>query len=345
LFAANRDGGDFQNLNRNKRSLTLNLKKPGALDILMRLVAQADVLVENWRPDVKHKLGLGYEALARVNPRIILASISGFGQDGPYAERPGFDQIIQGMGGLMSVTGDADSGPFRAGLAVADMSAGLYCALGILAALHEREISGRGQWVHSSLLHAQIAMMDFQVARYINDGSVPVQEGNNHPTSSPMGLFTASDGPFNLGASGQGNWKRLCELLGKPEWLADPEFTTEALRVAHRPRLNGLLNEIFSTQTVQHWVDGLNQVGVPAGPVYTVPQMMQDPQVQHLGVTEALDTPNGRTHYITQAVTLARTPAEVRTSAPGWGEHTDAVLAEIGYSGAEIAKFHEQGVV
>ena len=345
LFASNRDGGDFQNLNRNKRSLTLNLKKPGALAILMRLVAQADVLVENWRPDVKHKLGLGYEDLARVNPRIILASISGFGQDGPYAERPGFDQIIQGMGGLMSVTGDTDSGPFRAGLAVADLSAGLYCALGILAALHEREVSGRGQWVHSSLLHAQIAMMDFQVARFINDGSVPVQEGNNHPTSSPMGLFTASDGPFNLGASGQGNWKRLCELLKKPEWLNDPEFTTEALRVAHRPRLNGLLDQVFSTQTVQHWVERLNQVGVPAGPVYTVPQVMQDPQVQHLGVTESLDTPHGRKHYITQAVTLSRTPAEVRTSAPGWGEHTDAVLAEIGYSGAEIAMFHEQGVV
>ena len=345
LFAANRDGGDFQNLNRNKRSLTLNLKKPGALDILMRLVAQADVLVENWRPDVKHKLGLGYEDLAKVNPRIILASISGFGQDGPYAERPGFDQIIQGMGGLMSVTGDTDSGFFRAGLAVADLSAGLYCALGILAALHEREVSGRGQWVHSSLLHAQIAMMDFQVARYINEGSVPVQEGNNHPTSSPMGLFTASDGPFNLGASGQGNWKRLCELLGKPEWLADPEFSSEALRVAHRPRLNGLLNQAFATQTVQHWVDQLNQVGVPAGPVYTVPQVMQDPQVQHLGVSEALDTPHGRKHYITQAVTLSRTPAEVRTPAPGWGEHTDAVLTEIGYSSTDIAQFHAQGVV
>jgi crotonobetainyl-CoA:carnitine CoA-transferase CaiB-like acyl-CoA transferase len=230
-------------------------------------------------------------------------------------------------------------------LAVADLSAGLYCALGILASLHEREVSGRGQWVHSSLLHAQIAMMDFQVARFINEGSVPVQEGNNHPTSSPMGLFTASDGPFNLGASGQGNWKRLCELLGKPEWLADPEFSTEVLRVAHRPRLNGLLNQAFATQTVQHWVDQLNQVGVPAGPVYTVPQVMQDPQVQHLGVSEALDTPHGRKHYITQAVTLSRTPAEVRTPAPGWGEHTDAVLTEIGYSSTDIAQFHAQGVV
>jgi crotonobetainyl-CoA:carnitine CoA-transferase CaiB-like acyl-CoA transferase len=221
----------------------------------------------------------------------------------------------------------------------------LYCAVGILAALHEREVSGRGQWVHSSLLHSQIAMMDFQVARYINDGNVPVQEGNNHPTSSPMGLFTASDGSFNLGASGQGNWKRLCELLAKPEWLADPEFSTEALRVAHRPRLNALLNQAFLAGTVHHWVERLNQVGVPAGPVYTVPQVMQDPQVQHLEVTETLDTPHGPKHYITQAVTLSRTPAEVRTHAPGWGEHTDAVLTEIGYSPAEIAQFRAQGVV
>jgi crotonobetainyl-CoA:carnitine CoA-transferase CaiB-like acyl-CoA transferase len=195
----------------------------------------------------------------------------------------------------MSVTGDTDSGPFRAGLAVADLSAGLYCAVGILAALHEREVSGRGQWVHSSLLHAQIAMMDFQVARYINDGNVPVQEGNNHPTSSPMGLFTASDGSFNLGASGQGNWKRLCELLGKPEWLADPEFSTEALRVAHRPRLNGLLNQAFATQTVQHWVDQLNQVGVPAGPVHNIREALSHPQTLARGMVVTLDHPQAGT--------------------------------------------------
>lgn len=200
MFAANRKGGDFQNINRNKRSMTLNLKKPGAHEVLMRLIKDADVLIENWRPDVKAKLGLDYETLAKVNPRLVLASISGFGQDGPYAKRPGFDQIIQGMGGLMSVTGHEGGGPVRAGLAVADMSAGLYTALGILTALLEREVSGKGQWVHTSLLHSQIAMMDFQVARYLNDDDVPVQVGNNHPTSSPMGLFEGSDGCFNLGA-------------------------------------------------------------------------------------------------------------------------------------------------
>lgn len=346
MFAANRKGGDFQNINRNKRSMTLNLKKPGAIDILLRMVKEADVVVENWRPDVKTKLGLDYAALSAVNPRIILASISGFGQDGPYAWRPGFDQIVQGMGGLMSVTGHADSGPVRAGLAVADMSAGLYAALGILTALLEREVSGRGQWVHASLLHAQIAMMDFQAARYLNDQDIPVQVGNNHPTSSPMGLFEASDGVFNLGASGEGNWVRLCKVVDRPEWTSDPEYLDEPLRVRHRERLNTALAEIFKHKTVAEWVNMLNEAGVPAGPVYTVPQMFEDEQVKHLGVTTSLMTPFGKTmHYITQPVTLERTPSHVVAPAPGWGEHTDEVLGETGFSAEEIRRFHAEGVV
>lgn len=349
LFSANRSGGDFQNINRNKRSMTLNLKKPGARDILLRLVAQADVVVENWRPDVKHKLGLDYESLSAVNPRIVLGSISGFGQDGPYANRPGFDQIIQGMGGLMSVTGLPGQGPVRAGLAVGDMSAGLYCAIGILVALLERERSGRGQWVHSSLLHAQIAMMDFQAARWLNEGDVPVQMGNDHPTSSPMGLFAASDGDFNLGASGGGNWRRLCEVIGHPEWIDDPEFATEKLRAQHRPRLNAMLAEVFKQRTVTQWVDNLNAAGVPAGPVYTVPEVFADPQVRHLGVTQDLAHAEagarGHSTYITQPVVLDRTPARVASPAPGWGEHTDAVLGEAGYTEAEIRAFRADGVI
>jgi crotonobetainyl-CoA:carnitine CoA-transferase CaiB-like acyl-CoA transferase len=346
MFAANRKGGDFQNINRNKRSMTLNLKKPGAYEVLMRLVKEADVLIENWRPDVKKKLGLDYDTLAQVNPRLVLASISGFGQDGPYAKRPGFDQIIQGMGGLMSVTGHPGGGPVRAGLAVADMSAGLYCALGILTALLEREVSGRGQWVHASLLHSQIAMMDFQVARCLNDDDVPVQVGNDHPTSSPMGLFEASDGCFNLGASGEGSWTRMCELLGKTEWLSDPDYQGEPLRVKNRARLNADLAEIFRHQPLSHWINSLNDAGVPAGPVYTVPQMMQDPQVQHLNVTAPMTTSFGKEMlYITQPVTLERTPAKVVAPAPNWGEHTDEVLREAGYEQADIDAFHAQGVV
>ncbi len=346
LFAANRTGGDFQNMNRNKRSMTLNLKKEGALDILMRLIKDADVVVENWRPDVKRKLGLDYESLAKVNPRIILASISGFGQDGPYASRPGFDQIIQGMGGLMSVTGQAGQGPVRAGLAVADLSAGLYCALGILVALLEREVSGRGQWVHSSLLHAQIAMMDFQMARYLNEQDIPVQVGNNHPTNAPMGAFKASDGSFNLGASGEGNWKRFCDALNKPEWYADPEFQTETLRVKHRTRLNDQIDKEFGQNTVHYWVNLLNTVGVPAGPIYTVPEVFEDQQVKHLKVTETLMSNLGKEmSYITQPVVLERTPSKVVAPAPGWGEHTDEVLAEAGYSESEIEFFHRRQVV
>lgn len=346
MFAANREGGDFQNINRNKRSMTLNLKRPGARDILMRLVKDADVVVENWRPDVKNKLGLDYESLAAVNPRIILASISGFGQDGPHAKRPGFDQIIQGMGGLMSVTGIPGSGPVRAGLAVADMSAGLYAALGILTALLEREVSGKGQWVHTSLLHAQIAMMDFQMARYLNEKDIPIQQGNDHPTSSPMGLFEASDGVFNLGASGEGNWVRMCELLGRQDWLKDPQYATETLRVKNREGLNTALAALFKERTVSEWVTLLNDAGVPAGPVYSVPQVFEDEQVKHLAVTTSLATNFGKEmHYITQPVTLERTPSKVMAPAPGWGEHTDEVLSEAGYSNDEIRQFHADTVV
>lgn len=346
MFAAKRWGGDFQNINRNKRSMTLNLKRPGAHDILMRLVRDADVVIENWRPEIKKKLGIDYESLAAVNPRIILASISGFGQDGPLAHRPGFDQIVQGMGGLMSVTGIPGSGPVRAGLAVADMSAGLYTALGILTALLEREVSGKGQWVHASLLHSLIAMMDFQMARYLNDQDVPRQEGNDHPTSCPMGLFEASDGVFNLGASGEGNWVRMCKLLGRNDWLDEPDFHTEDLRVKNRVRLNAALAEVFKHETVEHWVSSLNDVGVPAGPVYTVPQVFEDAQVKHLGVITSLPTSQGKEmHYINQPINLARTPPRVVAPAPDWGEHTDEVLAEAGYSLEEISRFHDEAVV
>jgi len=346
MFAADRWSGDFQNLNRNKRSLTLNLKKPSGLEVFRRLVAQADVVVENWRPDVKARLGVDYESLRAINPRIILASISGFGQSGPYAGRPGFDQIAQGMGGLMSVTGFPTQGPARAGLAVADSSTGLYAALGILTALLEREVSGEGQWVHASLLHSQIAMMDFQVARYLNDGDVPKQEGNDHPTSSPMGLFHASDGMFNLGASGEGNWKRFCQVLQRPEWLSDPEFETEKLRVRNRQRLNREIQEVFMNHDVAYWVDALNDAGVPAGPVYNVPQMFQDPQVNHLRVARECEAWQGGTRtLITQPVTLERTPADITRTAPGWGEHTDEVLQEVGYDDATIANLRQAGVV
>ena len=346
MFAGNRLGGDFQNLNRNKRSLTLNLKKPEGLAILHRLVKDADVLVENWRPDVKTRLKVDYASLRAINPRIVLASISGFGQDGPYAGRPGFDQIVQGMGGLMSVTGHADGGPLRAGIAVADSSTGLYAAIGILVALREREFSGEGQWVDASLLHSQVAMMDFQAARYLNEGDVPMRVGNDHPTSSPMGLFDGSDGPFNIGASGQDTWQRLCRVIGHPEWIEDADYLTEKLRVLHRARLNADLATVFTAQKVAHWVQLLNDAGVPSGPVYTVPEVFEDPQIQHLGVVKEIRTTEGiPVRVISQPVRLSRTPAGVTSAAPGWGEHTDEILREAGFDEAEISRLHAAGVV
>lgn len=346
MFADVRLGGDFQNLNRNKRSLTLNLKKPEAKEILYKLVEEADVVVENWRPDVKKRLGVDYESLKKINPRIILASISGFGQSGPYVKRPGFDQIVQGMGGMMSVTGLPGQGPVRAGIAVADSSAGLYTALGIMTALLEREQSGEGQWVHTSLLHAQIAMLDFQAARYLNDGDVPIQAGNDHPTSCPMGLFHGSDGDLNIGVSGDGQWVQFCKALDKPEWGEDPRFKTVKDRREHRQELNALIQEIFSTQNVSYWVDRLNAFGVPSGPVYTVPEMFEDPQIQHLGVYQEVDDSDiGKKYFITQPVHLSRTTANVAKVAPKWGEHTDEILEELDYSQEQISHFHEIGVV
>lgn len=346
MFAAKRKGGDFENLNRNKRGLALNLKKKAGVEVLHRLVRDADVVLENWRPDVKHRLGVDYETLAKINPRIILASISGYGQDGPYAKRPGFDQVIQGMGGLMSITGFKDSGPVRAGIAVSDSSTGLYAALGVLTALLEREVSGRGQWVHTSLLHAQIAMLDFQAARYLVDGDVPTQEGNDHPTSAPMGLFQCADGAVNIGVSGEGQWREFCEAIERLDWLERPEFRLNADRVRNRAEINATVQALFGTQPVSHWVELLNRSNIPCGPVYTVPEMFEDEQVRHLGVAAPVVRADGSTiQVISQPVTLERTPATLQSSAPRIGEHSSEILREVGYSDEEIGALEAEGVI
>jgi len=340
-----RDGPDMQNLHRNKRAMTLNLKTAEAKEVFGRLVKTADVVVENYRPDVKYRLGVDYESLRKLNKRIILASISGFGQDGPYQARPGFDQIAQGMTGLMGVTGEPGK-PMRSGAAIADMTAGLFAALGIMTALLEREQSGEGQWVQSSLLQAGISLLDFQAARYTMKGEVPPQMGNDHPTSMPTSAYKTADGYINVACSGDGMWKRLCNVLGREDMLAMSEFKTAELRAKNRVRLNEMLNECFASDGSASWVTQLNEAGVPCGPIYRMDEVFADPQVKHIGAAAEVNHPRlGRFKVLAQAVKLSRTPASIVSATPELGEHTNEVLQELGYSAAEIAKLKEKGAV
>ena len=337
-----RDGADFQNLHRNKRSITLNLKLPEGREIFNRLAKKSDVVVENYRPDVKYRLGVDYESLKAINPRIILASISGFGQDGPYVSRPGFDQIAQGMSGLMSVTGEPGKGPMRTGAAIADLTAGWHAALGIMTALLEREVSGEGQWVQSSLLMSGIALLDFQAARYLVEGEVPPQVGNDHPTSMPTSAYTTSDGYINIGASGEGMWVRLCNSIGRPELLERTEFKGNSTRAKNRIALNAEINDTLKSKTSDEWIGILNEGGVPCGPIYTIDQVFADPQVRHLGAAAPIKHPKlGDIKLINQPATLSRTPATLATATPEIGEHTTEVLGEAGYSAAEIAHLRQ----
>jgi len=345
-MSGSRDGYDMINLHRNKRSLTLNLKETDGRAIFMQLVQKADVVVENFRPDVKNRLDIGYEVLRAANPRIILASISGFGQDGPYRLRAGFDQIAQGMGGLMWVTGNPGEGPMRAGIAVADSSAGLYATIGILIALNERERSGVGQWVQTSLLQSQIAMMDFQAAHYLVEGTVPGQAGNEHPYSTPMGVLATADGFINIGVGGDGQWRALCKALDRPDLAASPDYQTVADRFRNRPRLMELLGSIFKTRTSAVWLERLEAVGVPAGPIYKMDEVFADPQVQHLGIALSARHPRrGDIKIVGQPVELSRTPARIVSMTPEAGEHTDQVLHELGFGDAEIHRLRNAKVV
>ncbi|WP_038365580.1 CaiB/BaiF CoA-transferase family protein [Bosea sp. UNC402CLCol] len=339
-------GYDMQNLHRNKRSLAINLKTAEGKAILMRLVEEADLLVENFRPDVKERLGLDFETLHAINPRLILVSISGFGQSGPYRTRAGFDQIAQGMGGMMSVTGLPGQGPVRAGIALADSSAGLYGAVGALVALQERALSGKGQWVQTSLLEAQIAMMDFQAARYLVEGSVPPQAGNDHPYSTPMGVYKTRDGAINLGVGGEEQWRSFCRAVERPEWGSDPRFDSMEKRFDQRPELRRMIEERFAAAGSTDWLAAMEAHGVPAGPIYAVDQMFDDPQVRHLGIARLLEHPQlGDIRVVGQPVTLSRTPSTVATPTPAAGEHNDEVLAELGYDEAGLARLRAEGVI
>ncbi len=345
-LGAGRATADFQNLHRNKRSLTLNLKEDEGRALFMRLAEAADVVVENFRPDVKARLGVDYEALRAVNPRIILASISGFGQDGPYAGRPGFDQIAQGMGGLMSITGAPGAGPMRVGIPVADLTAGLFAAMGILTALVEREKSGQGQWVQTSLLQAQIFMLDFQAARWLVEGEVAPQVGNEHPTSIPTGLFPTADGAVNIAVSGEVIWRRFAEAMGHPEWIEDARYANQYKRKENRDALNAAIAQVTKTWASNELVEMLIEAGVPSGPANRIDEVFADPQVKHLGIAAEIDTlPFGATRLVGQPVALSRTPARMAAHPPDRGEHTDEILAGLGLSADEIAGLRQRHII
>ena len=341
-----RHGPDFQNLHRNKRSLSLNLKSDQGREIFFKLVDDADVVVENYRPDVKFRLCIDYEKVKAVNPRVVYASISGFGQDGPYGHLPGFDQVAQGMGGLMSITGLPGQGPVRAGIPVADLSAGLYTALGILTALIGRQHTGTGQWVQASLLEAQIAMLDFQAERWLLDGEVAPQAGNNHPTGIPTGVFATADGHINIAATGAAIYERFSEVMQRPDWLTDERFRSPGARSKNRDAMNAEIEAITVGRSSEAWIKAFNDAGVPAGYIYSIDEVFNDPQVKHLQMASPVHHPElGDISLVAQPMTLSDAPFRIRSATPKLGEHTDEVLGAIGYTDGEIEQLRLNEVV
>jgi crotonobetainyl-CoA:carnitine CoA-transferase CaiB-like acyl-CoA transferase len=339
------DGSDYQYTHRNKRSVTLNLKEPEGIALLKQLIATADVVVENFRPDVKFRLGIDYATLAVANPGLVYASISGFGQTGPYASRPGFDQIAQGMGGLMSVTGSPDDGPMRVGIPIADLCAGIFAAQGVLVALLERGASGKGQWLHTSLLEAMVYMMDFQTSRWLIDGEIPSQAGNYHPTSIPTGVYKARDGYMNIAVFGSKIWERFCEILGAPEWIADQRYHDKAGRSVNRDTLNAEINRRLAAHDRAYWIEQFNEGGVACGQINDVRDVFEEPQIKHLQMVREVESARlGKQRLVGQPVQLERTPSTIARAAPRRGEHTEEVLAELGLEGSELQQLRAKGV-
>ena len=343
-----RTGSDEQNLHRNKRSLSIDLKQPEGQALFMKLVKQADIVVENFRVDVKQRLGINYETVRAVNPRIIYGSISGFGQDGPYSARPGVDQIVQGMSGMMSITGLPGQGPVRAGVAICDTAAGMFLGQGILLALLHREKTGEGQWVHTSLLEAMLSKLDFQAARYTMDGEVPEQAGNYHPTLVPMGMFESADGLVNLAASSPKMFKNFCVTLDALHLLDQEDFATPGNRRKNRVAMNTAVNEITRQFTTSTLVEKLNAVGCPCGPIQNIGEAFEDAQVKHLKMTKvARHASLGEISLVRSPINLSNLPKEreFHHAAPSVGEHTDEILLEFGVSEEQIAIYRKSGVI
>lgn len=339
------DGSDYQYTHRNKRSITLNLKTDEGITTLKRLIDTADVVIENFRPDVKFRLGIDYESLAATNPGLVYASISGFGQSGPLASRPGFDQIAQGMSGLMSVTGQPGESPMRVGIPVGDLCAGIFAAQGVLVALLEREASGKGQWLHTSLLESMVYMMDFQTSRYLIDGDIATQAGNFHPTSIPTGVYKARDGYMNIAVFGSKIWERFCHILGAPEWITDERYRDKPSRSTHRETLNAEINRRLAEHDRAHWIERLNDGGVACGLISNMREALEEPQLQHLGMVKEVVSPwQGPQRMVGQPVQLERTPSTIARAAPRRGEHTEEILGELGLVAEDFVRMKAAGV-
>ena len=345
-MGGNRHGFDFQNLHRNKKSITLNLKEPEAVEIFKRLAKDADVVVENYRPDVKHRLGIDYESLRQINPRIVYGSISGFGQEGPYRNRPGVDQIAQGLGGLMSITGLPGQGPVRVGIPIADLCSGIFLAQGILVALLEREHTGEGRWVSTSLLEAMLSMLDFQASRWLMGGEVPPQAGNNHPTGIPTGVFETKDGHINIAASGDDLYKRFCHALERPDLLTDARFSTSRARSKNRDEIMQVLMPVTRQKTSAEWIKLMNEAGVPCGPIYTIDQTFADEQVQFLEMAQGVTSPTlGDLTILGHPINVNGQRNPLRDAAPELGQHNDEVFTSLGFAKEQIADLAQRGII
>ena len=343
-----RHSPDSQNLHRNKRGVTIDLKSEAGLALFMTMAKQADVIVENFRMEVKYRLGVDYESVKKVNPKIIYASISGFGQSGPYAKRPGVDQVVQGTSGLMSITGEPEGGPMRVGIAISDTSAGMFLGQGILLALIHRQHTGEGQWVHTSLLESMLSKLDFQGARYTMKGEIPTQEGNNHPTNSPMGVFDTSDGKVNLAASTNKMFNAFCQSMSVPELTVDERFASPKARVINRHELWQLINNLTRTKTTIELVDAMNAAGCPCGPIYNIGEAFEDEQVKFLEMQRPVSHETlGQYNLVRSPINLSAfdQPASFNRPGPEAGEHNEEVLKEFGLSADEIASLRDSKVI
>lgn len=336
----------FLSINRNKESITLDYKPAAGRAVLEKLVARADVMVENFRPGTLERAGFGWPAMHERFPRLVYASIAGYGQTGPRKDEAGYDAVMQAEGGLMSVTGDADRPGYRLGVAITDMVAGLYCAQGITAALLARERSGLGQRVDIGMLDTTAALLTYQAANWFATGKTPQRQGNRHATIAPYETFTTADGEIVIAVGNDEIWKRFCPAAGLPELAADPRFATNKDRMANYDAMRPPIDRAFRTATSAQWIARLNAAGVPNGAVRDIGQMLNDPHLAAREMVQTLMHPTiGATRVIGAPIKLSDTPASLRTAPPVLGQHTDAVLAELGYSAADVSQLRETRVV